>query len=142
MRGAGSQLELTFDHGVAAPAEKHTIAVEAAVEQPSPIAGLQRGELVAAQARRPIGSQRRVRGTGHRILVDAEIRHEDSVDDVLGLAAGGDHGHAMDAAQSREVRLDCADGGFVREGRERSSIWLHGRREDALLWSLLPEDPR
>ena len=32
--------------------------------------------------------------------------------------------------------------GFVREGRERSSIWLHGRREDALLWSLLPEDPR
>jgi RimJ/RimL family protein N-acetyltransferase len=32
--------------------------------------------------------------------------------------------------------------GFVREGRERQSIWLHGRREDALVWSLLPEDLR
>lgn len=32
--------------------------------------------------------------------------------------------------------------GFQREGLERSSIWLHGRREDAVLWSLLPEDPR
>ncbi|HVU77388.1 MAG TPA: GNAT family protein [Gaiellaceae bacterium] len=32
--------------------------------------------------------------------------------------------------------------GFVREGRERRSIWLHGRREDALVWSLLPDDPR
>lgn len=32
--------------------------------------------------------------------------------------------------------------GFTREGRERRSIWLHGRREDALVWSLLPDDPR
>jgi RimJ/RimL family protein N-acetyltransferase len=32
--------------------------------------------------------------------------------------------------------------GFVREGVERSSIWLHGRREDAIVWSLLPDDPR
>lgn len=32
--------------------------------------------------------------------------------------------------------------GFHREGRERRSIWLHGRREDALVWSLLPDDPR
>lgn len=32
--------------------------------------------------------------------------------------------------------------GFQREGRERSSIWLHGRREDAYVWSLLPGDPR
>jgi RimJ/RimL family protein N-acetyltransferase len=32
--------------------------------------------------------------------------------------------------------------GFVQEGRERSSIWLHGKREDAFLWSLLPGDPR
>ncbi len=32
--------------------------------------------------------------------------------------------------------------GFQLEGRERSSIWLHGRREDALVWSLLPGDPR
>jgi len=32
--------------------------------------------------------------------------------------------------------------GFVREGRERRSIWLHGRRQDAILWSLLPDDPR
>jgi RimJ/RimL family protein N-acetyltransferase len=32
--------------------------------------------------------------------------------------------------------------GFQREGRERASIWLHGRREDALVWSLLPGDPR
>ncbi len=32
--------------------------------------------------------------------------------------------------------------GFVREGHERRSIWLHGKREDAILWSLLPDDPR
>jgi RimJ/RimL family protein N-acetyltransferase len=32
--------------------------------------------------------------------------------------------------------------GFRREGVERRSIWLHNRREDAILWSLLPDDPR
>ena len=32
--------------------------------------------------------------------------------------------------------------GFQREGIERKSIWLHGRRQDALVWSLLPDDPR
>ena len=32
--------------------------------------------------------------------------------------------------------------GFQREGRERRSIWLHGRRADAILWSLLPDDVR
>ncbi|HEY3184990.1 MAG TPA: GNAT family protein [Gaiellaceae bacterium] len=32
--------------------------------------------------------------------------------------------------------------GFQREGRERRSIWLHGQRCDALVYSLLPDDPR
>ncbi len=32
--------------------------------------------------------------------------------------------------------------GFQREGLERRSIWLHGRRQDAVVWSLLPDDPR
>jgi RimJ/RimL family protein N-acetyltransferase len=32
--------------------------------------------------------------------------------------------------------------GFQREGLERKSIWLHGKREDAIVWSLLPGDPR
>jgi RimJ/RimL family protein N-acetyltransferase len=32
--------------------------------------------------------------------------------------------------------------GFHREGVERKSIWLHGKREDAIVWSLLPTDPR
>jgi RimJ/RimL family protein N-acetyltransferase len=32
--------------------------------------------------------------------------------------------------------------GFQREGLERRSIWLHGKREDAIVWSLLPDDPR
>lgn len=31
--------------------------------------------------------------------------------------------------------------GFTMEGRERQSIWLHGRRVDALVWSRLPSDP-
>jgi RimJ/RimL family protein N-acetyltransferase len=30
--------------------------------------------------------------------------------------------------------------GFQREGRERKSIWLHGGRVDAIVWSRLPED--
>jgi RimJ/RimL family protein N-acetyltransferase len=30
--------------------------------------------------------------------------------------------------------------GFKREGTERKSIWLHGRRADAIVWSRLPED--
>ncbi len=32
--------------------------------------------------------------------------------------------------------------GFRREGLERKSIWLHERRQDAIVWSLLPGDPR
>jgi RimJ/RimL family protein N-acetyltransferase len=32
--------------------------------------------------------------------------------------------------------------GFQREGLERKSIWLHGERADAIVWSLLPDDPR
>jgi RimJ/RimL family protein N-acetyltransferase len=32
--------------------------------------------------------------------------------------------------------------GFRREGLERKSIWLHGKRVDAIVWSLLPDDPR
>ena len=32
--------------------------------------------------------------------------------------------------------------GFQREGVERKSIWLHGQRADAIVWSLLPGDPR
>ena len=38
---------------------------------------------------------------------------------------------------SQRVAERC---GFTQEGRERKSIWLHGRRADAILWSLLPED--
>ncbi len=44
-----------------------------------------------------------------------------------------------DNVESQRLAERC---GFTREGRERRSIWLHGRREDALLWSLLPDDPR
>jgi RimJ/RimL family protein N-acetyltransferase len=40
---------------------------------------------------------------------------------------------------SQRLALRC---GFRREGRERSSIWLHGKRTDAYVWSLLPDDPR
>jgi RimJ/RimL family protein N-acetyltransferase len=32
--------------------------------------------------------------------------------------------------------------GFRREGLERKSIWLHSERVDAIVWSLLPGDPR
>lgn len=32
--------------------------------------------------------------------------------------------------------------GFTREGLERKSIWLHNERQDAIVWSLLPGDPR
>jgi [ribosomal protein S5]-alanine N-acetyltransferase len=42
-------------------------------------------------------------------------------------------------AASQRLAERC---GFRREGIERQSIWLHGRREDALLWSLLPSDDR
>ena len=31
---------------------------------------------------------------------------------------------------------------FQREGFERKSIWLHSERVDAIVWSLLPTDPR
>jgi RimJ/RimL family protein N-acetyltransferase len=42
-------------------------------------------------------------------------------------------------AESQRLAERC---GFVREGLERRSIWLHGRREDAIVWSLLPDDTR
>jgi RimJ/RimL family protein N-acetyltransferase len=36
----------------------------------------------------------------------------------------------------------AARAGFQREGVERKSIWLHDERSDAVVWSLLPDDPR
>ena len=44
-----------------------------------------------------------------------------------------------DNGDSQRLAERC---GFRLEGRERKSIWLHGRREDALVWSLLPDDER
>jgi len=44
---------------------------------------------------------------------------------------------ANDASQRLAERA-----GFQREGLERRSIWLHNKRQDAILWSLLPDDPR
>jgi RimJ/RimL family protein N-acetyltransferase len=44
-----------------------------------------------------------------------------------------------DNAPSQRLAERC---GFQREGIERKSIWLHGRRADAIVWSLLPGDPR
>jgi RimJ/RimL family protein N-acetyltransferase len=44
-----------------------------------------------------------------------------------------------DNEPSQRLAMRC---GFRREGRERRSIWLHGKREDAYVWSLLPDDPR
>jgi len=44
---------------------------------------------------------------------------------------------ANDASQKLAQRA-----GFQREGLERKSIWLHGERVDAIVWSLLPSDPR
>jgi RimJ/RimL family protein N-acetyltransferase len=44
-----------------------------------------------------------------------------------------------DNAPSQGVAVRC---GFHREGLERKSIWLHGQRTDAIVWSLLPDDPR
>ena len=38
---------------------------------------------------------------------------------------------------SQRVAERC---GFQREGTERKSIWLHGQRVDAIVWSRLPED--
>jgi RimJ/RimL family protein N-acetyltransferase len=42
-----------------------------------------------------------------------------------------------DNVASQRLAARC---GFQREGVERKSIWLHGRRVDAVVWSLLPED--
>jgi RimJ/RimL family protein N-acetyltransferase len=44
--------------------------------------------------------------------------------------------HTANAASQRLAER-C---GFRREGTERKSIWLHGRRADAIVWSRLPED--
>lgn len=44
-----------------------------------------------------------------------------------------------DNEASQQLARRC---GFQREGLERKSIWLHDRRADAIVWSLLPQDPR
>ena len=104
---------------------------------------------------------------GEDVAVGAVVvsrRHRDNYE-IAYLAGAQGRGRGL---MSRAVRLACdaffADGvgrielrthpdneasqrlaercGFTREGRERNSIWLHGRREDALVWSLLPDDPR
>mgnify|MGYP003694777445 CR=1 FL=1 len=43
-----------------------------------------------------------------------------------------------DNEPSQRLAMRC---GFRREGRERRSIWLHGKREDAIVWSLLAGRP-
>lgn len=43
---------------------------------------------------------------------------------------------------NEQSQLLAQRAGFQREGLERKSIWLHGKREDAIVWSLLPGDPR
>jgi RimJ/RimL family protein N-acetyltransferase len=45
----------------------------------------------------------------------------------------------VDNAASQRLAERC---GFTQEGTERKSIWLHGRRADAIVWSRLPEDRR
>jgi RimJ/RimL family protein N-acetyltransferase len=42
-----------------------------------------------------------------------------------------------DNIASQRLAARC---GFQREGLERKSIWLHGQRVDAIVWSLLPDD--
>ena len=42
-----------------------------------------------------------------------------------------------DNAASQRLAERC---GFQPEGRERDGIWMHGRRTDALVYSLLPSD--
>jgi RimJ/RimL family protein N-acetyltransferase len=95
--------------------------------------------------------------------VIASRRHRENYE-IAYLADGAARGRGL---MSRAVRLVCAAlfeagvgrlelrthpenvesqrlaarVGFLREGVERQSIWLHGRREDAIVWSLLPDDP-
>jgi RimJ/RimL family protein N-acetyltransferase len=96
--------------------------------------------------------------------VIASRRHRDNYE-VAYLAREGGRGRGL---MTRAVRLLCdwlLDGGvgrielrthpenlasqrlaeragFSREGLERRSIWLHGERQDAIVWSLLPGDRR
>ena len=70
------ELELADDHRVATAAEDGALALEAALEHSGACARLQGGEFASAEASGPIRHERRVRRTGHGVLVDPEIRHE------------------------------------------------------------------
>ena len=59
------------------------------------------------------------------------------------FAAGVGTTRDPDASGTMRRRSGSPSGAAsVREGIERRSIWLHGRREDAIVWSLLPDDAR
>jgi RimJ/RimL family protein N-acetyltransferase len=77
------------------------------------------------------------RGRGHGLITRAVVVLSDwLLEEGVGRLEIRTH---PDNAASQRV---AERAGFTREGRERSSIWLHGARADALLWSRLPADPR
>ena len=64
---------------------------------------------------------------GHRVLVDPEIGHEHAAGDVLEFAARGDHRHAVDLRERREVGRDRAHRGFVGDFDDRRVVAAVGQ---------------
>src|SRR4051794_8053378 len=95
--------------------EYDPLALEPAAEHAGALACLERDELIAAVAPGPIGSQCRMGGAGHRVLVNAEVRHEHAADHVVRGAGRGDHGHPVNGSQRCEIWLDGADRRLVRK---------------------------
>jgi RimJ/RimL family protein N-acetyltransferase len=99
-----------------------------------------RGAVIASRRHRdnyevaylagPEGRARGVMSTAVRLLCDALF------------AAGAGRLELRTHPENEPSQRLAERCGFQREGRERRSIWLHGNREDALVWSLLPDDPR
>ena len=65
------------------PPSTHAVALQPAVKHAGALARLERGELAAAEALRPVRHQRGMGRAGHRVLVDPEIGDEHAAGDVV-----------------------------------------------------------
>jgi hypothetical protein len=109
--------------------EEDPAAVDGGMDQAGAVGGVQAGEVVAAEAIRPVGGQRGVGAAGDCVFGDAAGWCEAPGDKIVATAParrGGDDDPADaipagEAGQGGETALQRTDRGLVADGGEQVS---------------------